>query len=433
MATFKIPIPWSRNFTAALNTSQCFSGSDAGQVDLVEVGGEYISNAKVRGWRQKIARGQQATGTFSGSIIDYDVSPGYAYTRKWCNHVSSKRWATEEIIGYHIRPLGVLAVPNAPTTSIDSLTNALALARFASKAREAQGSFRGSTAVAELADTLRGIRNPARGIRDLIDSYHARARRNAKKALGRDPLSSRVRDLSKSQARDVGKALSETWLEYAFGIMPLIGDVKDASRSLDRYAKREPRVPIKAFEERLDGPVISFTTSTQSQNFNVRGEIHNTTRYQVHYYGAVKLATTKPKSLAQESGFAVRDFVPALWEWIPYSFLVDYFTNIGDILEAASVSRSDVAWAGRTWRNIAERTCVRSTVTPKTNAVWPDSGAIDFKKWTPSSITWRRKYFSRAAYNGSLVPRLVVEIPGFRNSKKWLNIAALAYLRGMAR
>jgi hypothetical protein len=42
------------------------------------------------------------------------------------------------------------------------------------------------------------------------------------------------------------------------------------------------------------------------------------------------------------SGFQFRDFVPTVWELIPYSFVSDYFVNIGDILEAACTDTSIV-------------------------------------------------------------------------------------------
>lgn len=428
-----IYFPFVRDFIPNTNTSLCFGGSDTSLTASTQVGGEIITTSEVRGWQRLIARGQNATSHFSGTWTHCDRAEGFAYSRRWCNSPISQKWAHENVDGYLFNITGVYAPPTAPSTSLPATTNAQALAEFVSEARRAQGSFRGSTAVAELRDTLRGLRNPAMGIRNLLDSYHQRARRNTRRAMRRDPMNSRVRDLSQGQARAGSRALSETWLEYQFGIMPLINDVRDASRALNRLQNREPRVNISSHKSNETVPVIVVDEQQRAHHVKTLTEIHTSTTFNVRYYGAVKLRTDPFGSVAQETGFQVRDFLPALWEWIPYSFLVDYFTNIGNIVEAATFSRSNIAWAARTWHNDAVRDCSRTQIVPINNAVYPTSGAVEILSSSPSWFTWRRSFFSRAPYTGSLVPQLTVEIPGFRNSRRWLNIAALANLRGMRR
>jgi hypothetical protein len=137
--------------------------------------------------------------------------------------------------------------------------------------------------------------------------------------------------------------------------------------------------------------------------------------------------------LAEEAGLRFRDFVPALWEWIPYSFLVDYFTNIGDIIEAASFPKSDLAWCARTYRNTAVRDGSRMTCRVTSSNAYPLTGYTRLDAFYPSSIIIRRKYVSRAAFVGSFVPSFQIEIPGSRGFKKYLNIGALALSRGMRR
>lgn len=429
----RISFPGTRDWTHGTNTHVCFSGGDASRTDNVDVGGEILTTQEIRDWRGKIRRGEQATGIYSGTFLSCDREPGFIRSRRWCNDLSSKSWATEKVDGYLGRPTGDLAPPTAPSQSLPATTNAQALALFVSEARRAQSHFRGGTFLAELSDTLKGLRNPAKGIRNLIDSYHQRARRNARRAMRRDPLSTRVRDLSPGQASAATRAISETWLEYQFGIMPLISDIQDASRALDRFKNRQPRVPIMASKSNETVPVIEYQDSDLSLNVITRFEVHTSTTFSVKYYGAVKLDMDPFGSVAQESGTQVRDFLPALWEWIPYSFLVDYFSNIGDIVEAASFCRSNIAWAARTWHNESVRDGTRSTYRPQSSAVYPTSGAVDIQEYSPSRITWRRSFFSRAPYTGSFVPQLLVEVPGVKNTRRWLNIAALARLRGMRR
>lgn len=423
----------TRDFKAGTQTSQCHTGSDAVETDFVEIGGEILVNEKVKGWRKKIRMGLQATGAYSGTELACEFSPGHVSSRKWCNHVLSKAYSTETVDGNLHRVTGSFLPPSAPSQSLPATTNAQAMAKFVAEARREQSSFRGSNFIAEIADTLRGIRNPAMGIRRLIDSYHQRARRNVRRAMRRDPMNTRVRDLSPGQAAAGSRALSETWLEYQFGILPLINDIRSASRALDRLPFRQPSVRIDASQSNETVPTITLVDNTVGQNVSHIVEVHTSSIFHVRFYGTVKLQMGSFGSVAQESGFQVRDFLPALWEWIPYSFLVDYFTNIGDIIECATFNHSDIGWAARTWRNTAVRDCSRMTLRPQNNFSWPTSNAIEMMSQTRSSLIWRRKFFSRAAYSGSLVPRLLVEVPGFRNTKRWLNIAALLRLRGMRR
>jgi hypothetical protein len=48
------------------------------------------------------------------------------------------------------------------------------------------------------------------------------------------------------------------------------------------------------------------------------------------------------------SGFDLRSFVPTVWELVPYSFIVDYFSNVGDCLMALGVDTSGVTGLWRT-------------------------------------------------------------------------------------
>lgn len=434
MATYQFPTPFTRDWKPAKNVAlYCFSGSDAFLNNSVTVGGSITTNEKVRDWRGKIARGQNATGSYAGNEIALDYVPSYSNARKWCNHSLVLAWSYEECDGAVNALTGNLACPDAPVGTIDSTADAQALSGFARRMRTAQGSFRGSTVLAELGDTLRGIRNPAAGIRRLLDGYHRRSRRNIRKAIGRDPIGRSVRDLSKGHAAAAKRALSESWLEYQFGVLPLMADAADAYKAYSRISRRVPIVPVWNMATR-SSDTVRTTKQASTLMLDIRHEIFTRTDYNVRYYGAVKLNMESVTSgTIEEAGFRTRDFLPALWEWIPYSFLVDYFTNIGDIIEAASIPRSDIAWMARTWRNTAIRDFTRSTVKPLTSSSYPTTGAIEILSYYPQQGTWRRKVFSRSVYLGSLVPNFRLEIPGFRNFRKYLNIAALASLRGMRR
>ena len=54
---------------------------------------------------------------------------------------------------------------------------------------------------------------------------------------------------------------------------------------------------------------------------------------------------------AEGFGLGVSDMLPAVWEAIPFSFMVDYFVNVGEVLDSFHVLSARLAWLKRTVRN----------------------------------------------------------------------------------
>lgn len=422
------------------SVSGCFTWTPLGDTWTSSTslqGGEVTLSQVLPNWRYRISRGMSATTSFIANDIAIDFVPGFCDSRRLCNVLVNgkwvQRWGRETLSGYLNDGFSDVQLPSAASTSIDPIVDAQARADFIKRARRSQGALRGATVLAELADTLRTIRNPARALRSSVDEYSAVARRRIRKAIGRDPRGVRARDLSKRQSRAAQRALSDSWLEAQFGWLPLIGDIEDGYKAARRLNNRVETDRVSAESNYRDNPVITGHSS-QSRNLSFTTHVYTWQEKQVRYYGAVKVNVSTPASSAiEEAGLRVRDFVPALWEWIPYSFLVDYFTNIGDIVEAASFPRSDLAWAARTFRNTVVRDGSRMTYQKLSSLPPGATNHIEVFAVHPSTIVIRRKYVSRDPFSGSFVPSLRFEIPGVRDWKKFLNIGALAHLRGMRR
>jgi len=438
MATIRRVLHRSLDYSVEGSIASCFLlPSAAKATSAMDQGGTILTEQDLPNWRHRIIKGLSATTPFVANDVEIEASAGFCEAWRLCNAPAGlpiEGWLIEKMSGYLNDGFADVSLPPVPSTLTSAIADARARAQFVKRARSAQGSFRGATFLAELADTLRTIRNPARALRSSVDEYSSVARRRIKKAIGRDPRGVRVRDLSKKQSRAAQRALSDSWLEAQFGWLPLTGDISNGLEAYNKFADRIPLDRIDAFDSYDSDHTITFPTSVVASNFTIRTEVHTFERHEVHYYGAVKVRMNSFSSdLIEEAGFRVRDFVPALWEFIPYSFLVDYFTNIGDIVEAASFPRSDMAWIARTSRNFFIRDGTRMTVSPKTPTAYPNTNHCKVVAFFPSAITIRRKWVSRAEFQGGLVPSLQLEIPGWRNFKKYLNIGALVHLRGMRR
>lgn len=414
-----------KDYVRGTGAGSCFNwpntGSETFYYPLV-IGPEVVSSVKLPGWRQRIARGMSATTLFVGTDIKLQHTPGFCVTKRWCNAVGAKSWSEETLSG-NLSGTDV-SVPAAPVTTIDPTANAQALATFVKRARERQGAFRGSNFAVELRQTLGMLRRPAQALRRGIDAWSSTASRVARRAAGTRSLD----NLSSRQRRNVARALSGSWLETSFGWLPLASDISDANKALRGFADRESQSRVSATSTSEGIPSIAIAGEGW-RNVEIRTEVHTKTELSVRYYGAVKVRAEGPfmGAVAENFGFRIRDFVPALWEAIPYSFLVDYFVNIGEVLDAWSFPRSDMAWVARVFRNTTIRDCSRMTYRKLTTLNLPLTNTIKVEAFVPSATIIRRSYVHRDVYGGTLVPSFRFKIPG--TSTKFLNIASLALQR----
>ena len=127
-------------------------------------------------------------------------------------------------------------------------------------------------------------------------------------------------------------------------------------------------------------------------------------------------------------GSSTRDFLPTVWELIPYSFVVDYFTNIGNMIDSLSIIESDIGWKDYTSHQICSRYSNGAQFTGL-KSLFPHSVGynIEDEQVEAGSQEVTKKIISRGQYGGSLTPGLQFKLPG-AGSLKWLNLAALGQI-----
>jgi hypothetical protein len=404
-------------------------------IDSDLIGSRIWASNKNPHWRDQIRRGANATTLLDAEYDTLEYIPGNVVIGKWCGG-SVKRFGYFAMSGDLFQGSNdVWSHPPAASATMDSKTRDEALSAAIKDARSKQAHFRGGNFLAELSDTLRGLRNPVKGFRGLLDTYHGNAKRRVKRAVGKRNLPRTQEDFRRLEkdapdvARAAQRALSDSWLEANFGWQPLLSDAVDAYKATRALAARTPLARFYGYSRSDSAP----TYATDIRNLQVtpmRFEVRTSSVKEVTFYGAVKINTVASYSAAiEEFGVRARDFFPAVWEAIPYSFAIDYFSNVGDFIEAASFPVSDLAWISRTYRNHSIRSTERVAVPVDSYSAPTSNGENQVLEFQPPRVKWDRKYVNRVAYSDSIVPPIRFEIPGSKNWKKWCNLAALARLR----
>lgn len=156
------------------------------------------------------------------------------------------------------------------------------------------------------------------GVNNILFSSQSKTNARRKARLDKHP------HWNGPDSRDFGSA----WLEYKYAWTPLLSDVKGAAEALAR-AHTEP--------QRLR------TRTSRSITTNYAGLLPypGSSRFETSY--SIKCAITlsfKPTNelLSVAASFNMLDPIGLAWELVPFSFVVDWFLPIGNLLESISAT-----------------------------------------------------------------------------------------------
>jgi len=305
-----------------------------------------------------------------------------------------------------------LGEPNPSSLTVLSAIGPEALASeaaakkaFVKKVNGVRQKVQGGVYIAEWRATILGIVAPFKGLQAAVRNYY-------------NILKSRKRNFHSE--KEAVKFLSATWLEYNFGFAPLLSDIQKGGQALaDIQFKAANSVePIS-----VTGSVKNYTQYNSEQQlggntFLIKNSIISERSYSL--VGAATSSISPPNSFARARelmGFTWNDFVPTIWEVIPFSFVVDYFSNVGDLINGAAFATDRVAWSCSTKKGTTYKSIESHFVKPYSGL--QGSGDIGSAEMSKTSVS--RSPLGNDVDN--FIPPLTIQFPGLTQQA---NLIALA-------
>lgn len=337
IGTVRLSLPWRADTTGVQNGTP-FSTSALGTIDLVSTDVRVgIENPK---WRSKVARLENATNPYSrqSARISEAIPGKYRIYRR----ETATRYRTIRGSGWFCQPLiGSLD----PYLANDPNVSNQALVRFVKKCKAAGRTYRGFVGLGEMLETISAFRHPLKSLKKGFSDYGRAVERNARE---------RVRGVRTIGARRaaVKQAISGTYLEFANGWLPLIRDIDDLSNTVAR--RLEMRTP---FTQRVEASAsTTFLVGGISNGWTNSNELWYRPAWggervvSCRLVGVVKVEMRGSSSFQRAFGVLPSDFVPAIWELLPLSYVANAFVDITGSLETLGFDPSVLAWCSRSNR-----------------------------------------------------------------------------------
>jgi len=294
-------------------------------------------------WKAVIKSGLNASTYYKLDRCRIDeFKPGQAFTR-----VSTLPNGVDPVVTIYTQSFeGFFSVPSLVGHLVVDVNkaSAVALNTIYKKIREEQQHLNGSAVVAEIGDTIRMFKHPFKSVVDLTNRHVTRLTKERR----------RLRGSPQQKEESWMNIVSATHLEWSFGMRPLLSDTASIAEALKRFQTEGvldvPRSKVSS-QGKDSTAITDYTTGgmggddlytvvqTSTRTFTTR-----TVKYTVGLHAPITAPFGSNDRLIEILGFKPENWIPALWEAVPWSFLVDYFTNIGDMISSSCTSDATVKW-----------------------------------------------------------------------------------------
>lgn len=260
------------------------------------------------------------TRGFGGGTINFQVPKSGGNT-----------WFAE-LVGFPIGPLTLSALTGRSIPSYDSM---LAEARTRALASVARPDFQGLVSLGELRESLSYLRNPFKGALALADKLNWRISRlyvkERKRRRGGPPIPKASAWKLNPDDAAIIKELESIYLEFRYGVRPMIGEITSALENIRERAVPKPkRQTFRAKQQQV-------FTDTWSVNASNSGIAHVDTydyRRTVSVNAGLLYEFTSDFGIGDKWGLQLGQVPATLWALAPLSFVVDWGLNVGQFISA---------------------------------------------------------------------------------------------------
>ena len=365
-------------------------------------------------WKSQILSGKTATTGLSAHRTAVNISYGFmslTFRDERVHRDNQQQMVTGSLTTFSLPNAGVNGVllNNCDTGALAKLREQLYQLQHDADIGETLGEYK---------QLLSLIGKPLQGVRDLLELYQRRAAEiitNVQRRYGR-PLSR----LDAAQVRDINAALGRLYLEFTFGIKPLLYDIAGC---LVAAIEKRNSVKAKISASYKDDKLVSDTSQqeTVSSYLAVNKRTVMTERCTVRYQVGVNPAKVDlDLPWLQRIGLVPERFIPTVYAVLPFSWLVDYFLSINVVIDTLCADISMVTWQNKTVRT---ESVTEITVMPDHGRAALLAGSMyKSSSGAPAVVRLARTDTTR------IVPTNVLAFPSLKvpsSWKPWANIGAL--------
>lgn len=182
--------------------------------------------------------------------------------------------------------------------------------RTEAMARANSATFDLLTNLAELPESVSMARNFMRNLEDRIR---------------------RIRNLRKVRAsrsfEEFVRVFSGAWLEYRYGWRPLVGSIRDLAEAVNDLGKEKIYVPVSGRSTTVTNGTGPINATWSNMKFGGYVRTNTSSRTSTHRSFVTHLIGKYSAAIGAQP-------LVTAWELVPYSFVIDWFTGIGDTIQA---------------------------------------------------------------------------------------------------
>jgi len=309
-----IPVKVTEGSYFRITDTRSSAPSVTAVVSTISLGNDRRTGTTVPEWRDRVAKGVDASSAYRRAVFTY----GKGAQLKYAASTLSSRMP-----GYRVDYDGHWVIFGQPqvdrTTDAETLNRALA--KFKNQLRSRTSAYRSMAPIAECRE-LAGLVRQASGLtlQFLESVLYAR----------------------KTRGKSVWRLLTSNWLAFNFGLAPLIGDIEGVGKAIADYIARQDLSGRLSATATKDG-MFSYAPSTSASPPGIATlEASGACSYKLsyRYVGGfeLQLRSANNWSAFDQLGLGWVDIPAAAWELTAFSWLFDYFSNVGQFLEDAFTS-----------------------------------------------------------------------------------------------